>query len=171
MRLFICLTTFICLSILPYRSSEGTYIPKEHNNAYNGLILYKERLAYMESGCNPDTINPYGYVGLYQIGRQAAMDVGVDYYSLMDSVVNDTAMVRLMRKNWGYLSDCHDFVGDTIKGVRITKAGMLAAAHLRGWSYVRAYLKTNGKINGYDRNGVTVEYRLKAFQDIYEINF
>lgn len=171
MRLFISFFTFVILAITPYRSSEDIFIPPSKNNAYNGLILYKERLAFMESGCNPDTVNPYGYVGLYQIGRQAARDVNIDYYSLRDSSVNDTAMVRLMRKNWKYLSDCHDFVGDTINGVKITKAGMLAAAHLRGWAYVRAYLRTNGRVNGYDRNFITVESRLKAFQDIHEINF
>lgn len=168
MRTFIL--TLLILILINYNTNYSAEYHPPHFEPYNGLKIWKERIFLLESNNNHLAVGLNHYRGLAQIGRQAAMDANVHYDSLFIPRWNDTATVRLARNNWRYLSDCIGYINDTINGIKITKAGILAAAHLKGHSYVRAYLKTKGRINGKDANGVSVEDRLRVMQDIYEIN-
>ena len=163
--------TLLLLLCLPYRSNEGIIIKPNRDVPIDYVNVFKQRLSFVESSNNPDTVGLNHYRGLYQIGRQAANDVYVPYDSLFSIQWSDTALIRLMRKNWLYLKNYHTYVNDTINGIRITKAGMLAGAHLKGHVYVALYLKTNGMVNGADANGVKVEQYIKMMSDIDEINF
>ena len=43
-----------------------------------------------------------------------------------------------------------DYIGETIKGVTVTKSGMIAAAHLGGARSVKLFLTSNGKLDKAD---------------------
>ena len=55
-----------------------------------------------------------------------------------------------------------------INNVPITKAGLIAAAHLGGARSVKLYLKSNGKINREDAYGTSIEDYLLEFS-IFDI--
>ena len=75
--------------------------------------------------------------------------------------------------HWQYLKNLNltQFVGKTIKGVRITQSGLLAGAHLVGPGGVRDFLRSNGKNDVTDANGTPVSSYIKKFAgyDIKEI--
>ena len=80
--------------------------------------------------------------------------------------MSDIALERFTGNNWYLLRDYHHYQGKIINGIKITKAGMLAGAHLKGWSFVRLFLISNGLIDGRDSNGVPVSSYIRKFQDI-----
>jgi hypothetical protein len=88
----------------------------------------------------------------------------------------------MARRNWGYirrLGSLQGYVGHTIKGIRVTESGLLAAVHLLGVGDpasdimtgpnrrynigVRAFLESNGEIDGVDALGTPVSEYLKLF--------
>jgi hypothetical protein len=59
--------------------------------------------------------------------------------------------------------DYEHFIGDTIKGVIITKSGMIAASHLGGAGSLQKFLNSNGIINKRDILGTSIYDYLKKF--------
>lgn len=173
MRKFVC----IALVLLPLITKENVIDRKriddsiERERLYEGLNQFKRLLGLAESNHNPKAIGRNYYLGTYQIGKEAAKDVSVPYDSLLIQKWNDTAVVRYMRVNWKYLESYHRFEGHIIRGVKITKAGMLAGAHLKGHLWVKKYLDSNGAINGKDPNGKSVEDYIKLMQNVNLIKF
>lgn len=74
----------------------------------------------------------------------------------------DLAMKQLLKNNTAYLGDYIDkWVGKTKKGVKITKSGLLAGAHLLGPSNVKRFLDT-GYITR-DANGTPITEYIEKF--------
>ncbi|MCK9417553.1 peptidoglycan-binding protein LysM, partial [Candidatus Dojkabacteria bacterium] len=67
------------------------------------------------------------------------------------------------KKNKQYLKNYSDYVGKTINDIEITWSGLLAAAHLGGQKHVKDFLKSNGKKDFADANGVEISVYLKEF--------
>jgi len=133
--------------------------------------------------------NRYGYVGRYQLGRLALMDMGYDTIwinQLQNSIYKENNMYKfdlslfpphkqneailkyIKRIEKYYLGDIiKKYVDTEISGVKITKAGILSASFL-GFSSVRKFVLSNGKNNPSDGNGHTVKDRLKMFEN-YEL--
>lgn len=128
---------------------------------------YRDSIARRESGGDTLAVGLNYYRGVYQFGRQAARDVGVDYDKLFTLRESDTALVRYSKKNWEYLKEYHAYVGDTINGIPITKAGMLFAAHLRGHVYAAKFLYTRGDSIGRDANGVGVDEYYRVMSRVF----
>ena len=59
--------------------------------------------------------------------------------------------------------DYEHFIGDTIKGVIITKSGMIAASHLGGAGSLQKFLNSNGMVNKRDILGTSIYDYLKKF--------
>jgi len=132
--------------------------------------------------------NKYLYVGKYQFGKYALREVGYDEYkiskirnsiyynedekcwrfdnTLFSELEQEVAINILMsRLEQIYLKDEIDkFVGQTIGGVKITKAGILAGAHLGGAQSVKRYLYSNGKYNRKDANMTSVKDYMRMFE-------
>ena len=131
--------------------------------------------------------NPYGHIGRYQFGEAMLQNLG--YYrgdatrkndwtgkwtgkeginSLDDFFkspsVQEKAFNEGMQDNWKFLerNGCTKFVGDEIGGVRITEAGMLAAAWLNRQGLKR-FLNSKGK-QGHREEGDSTAKRLQMFQ-------
>lgn len=121
-------------SILDYNTSE-------ENKDY--LI----KLAKRESSYNPTVTNQYGYFGLYQFGNRALKDVGMSLGDLKSSISNQhRAALKLAELNEERLEGIiQKYNGKYKNGVKITKNGILAMAHLLGARSVKDYF--NGTKN------------------------
>ena len=163
-------------------------------NTYDFL----EDLAKSESSGNYLAKNTHGYLGKYQMGEEALVDAGYynrrpkgekytnkwdngftgidDIYSAEDFLNNPLAQENAIRAYhhavWGYIkNEAEKYDGKIINGIKMTKSGMLAGAHLVGHNNLKKYLKSNGKEIPEDANHVPVEKYIKEYAgyDISEI--
>ncbi|CAG0946132.1 hypothetical protein GPROT2_03583 [Gammaproteobacteria bacterium] len=141
----------------------------------------------MESSLDPTERNPYGYVGLYQMGEAALQDAG--YYrgdrtrtndwtgswtgasginNLADFFANPDAQVEAVV---GYhnrvLAQIRQFglersIGTTIAGVPVTLSGLVAGAHLVGVGNLLQFVNSAGATVPRDGNGVPVTSYIAA---------
>jgi len=135
---------------------------------------YKKDLAFRESTNTWDTLNQYGYIGLYQFGALALKDVGLNIDSIdfknnpyiFPPSKQDKALERLIRNNKRYLRNYYNYVGTKVNGILVTESGMLTAAHLVGHGPVKKFLKS-GVVTS-DGNGTKLTEYMKLFSG-YEI--
>lgn len=147
--------------------------------------------AHIESRNQSDIINRFGCIGKYQFKLSSIKDLGYkinekkikksiktvknEYFGydlrfndkyLSDSLQDEIIKDYLITVEHKYLTkSIKKYVGKKIKGIRITKAGVLSASFL-GYRYVYLFLSSNGKINHKDGNGHSVSDRLKLFQNV-----
>lgn len=130
---------------------------------------YLIRLAQKESSFRPYVTNRLGYYGLYQFGNLAFKDVGQTKESFQDTINQHNAALKLASLNERRLQDILDnFVGKEFNGIKVTRNGIRAAAHLLGAATVRDYFQgtRNTKLaqQGFkDANGTTIEKYLRMF--------
>lgn len=164
-----------------------------NENTNEKLMSYEsfvDAMAMRESSGKVNKKNKYGYIGLFQIGEQALADLGI-YYKKSKNYNNDwkgvfkknkygitclsdfrnsaekqkMVFADLLRKNWEYIEsyDLKKYIGKTINGQQITESGLLAGAHLVGINKLKEYLRSNGKTNPKDGNGVKVSQYISEF--------
>lgn len=194
----------ICLLFTSSKPVEIIYHNNEHkhhnlvgvNEDIVKYISIKEMLkinSKIESRGKYNIANKYGYIGKYQIGKLALLDINYDtswiqkvqesIYSVKDSTSGYTnyyfdlslfppskqeeAIIKLIKRNEKvYLKKTIEkYVGKTIDDVKITKAGILSASFLGSFNVI-TFLDTNGENNPTDGFGHTVRDRLEMFQNI-----
>ena len=134
---------------------------------------YVDRMSYLESRHNYKVVNRFGYMGRYQFHKRTLKGIGFTKEEiklfLNTPSLQERAMVELTTRNKRYMErhDLMKYIGTSVGGVNITLEGMLAAAHLRGASAVRKYLRTGGKTNLKDGNGTTVQKYMKEFEVVW----
>lgn len=143
----------------PEQTTTGT----EKNSVINSILNYdtskenKEyliKLAKRESSYQPLVQNSGGYFGLYQFGKSALKDVGMTIDDLKKSLSNQhKAALTLAKQNEEILKDIiQKYNGKYKEGVKLTKNGILAMAHLLGAGSVKDYF--NGTKNTpFSKNG------------------
>lgn len=92
-------------------------------------------MAIRESSNNPKAVNQFGYMGKYQFGMATLRTMKVNTtkaHFLNSEKLQDSVMKAFLRDQWASMWRMHKYVGKYHKGVRITKSGMLATAHLIG---------------------------------------
>ena len=140
-----------------------TPIETEKNSVITSILNYdtskenKEyliKLAKRESSYQPLVQNSGGYFGLYQFGNSALKDVGMSKDDLKKSLNNQhKAALALANQNEKILKDIiQKYNGKYKNGVKLTRNGILAMAHLLGAGSVQDYF--NGTQNtSFSRNG------------------
>jgi hypothetical protein len=104
---------------------------------------YLDTLAMLESSYRPHITNSLGYFGLYQFGKQAMEELGIDLEQLQDTIRQHESALELASKHEKQLEtylkrysknekSIEDFIGKTINGITITRNGLRAAAHQQG---------------------------------------
>lgn len=143
-------------------------------------------LSLDESGGNYRAISKRGYVGKYQFGEQALVQLG--YYvsdgkkqndwsgewtgkrgvhSLHDFLacaqLQDLVMLELLASNWALVRalGLDKYIGSTIAGITVSQAGILAGAHLVGLGGVKRFLTKRSNV--VDANGVTINRYMKKY--------
>lgn len=133
------------------------------NSKYDvDMKRYLKQLASYESDFDPTVVNRYGYAGLYQFGNSTLAGVGIKKRDYMGSVeLQHEAAVRLANSNYKALKK---YEGRVVNGIKATKFGIMAAAHLGGSGNVENLFESNGKIDFKDGNKVPITRYLKNFQ-------
>jgi len=125
---------------------------------------FKSKLARLESSNNWREYNRFGYIGKYQFGKSALAATGYSHVTPEEFIADpdifsetdqEKAMDQLLKLNEADMrSYLERYVGLTLyDSIRITRAGVLAAAHLSGPANVKEFLDTNGTKNPKDRMG------------------
>ena len=144
-------------------------------------------------GKKHDVVNYAGYIGKYQFGESALVDLG--YYAAdgtakndwsgkwtgkhgiksRQDFLNDASAQDVAAKEWvallckrmkNYGLDA--YLGKVIKGIEITDSGIIAGAHLKGFGNekhpgVRQFLKSDGEIDPQDELGTAASEYVEKF--------
>jgi hypothetical protein len=129
-------------------------------------VGFKQAIAIKESQGLYKLVNRYGYMGKYQFGKSALRALGIknSIKFLNNPGLQERAFKALLCKNkWELRSEIDKFDGKTIRGVKITESGLLAAAHLAGANSVKNFLNTNGRKTFRDGFGTSLKSYIKKF--------
>lgn len=164
----------------------------KNNNKFNNLDKDKflKSLSNSESSGEYNIANKYKYVGKYQFGRIALKEIGYSnekinlilnsiYFSKKENKwrfetkyftpkeQEEAIDIFMSRLEQIYLkNEIKYYVGKKINGIKITKCGLLAGAHLGGASNVKKFLKTSGNINKKDAFNTSIGDYMKKFEDL-----
>lgn len=131
---------------------------------------FMKRIADIESGGNHRVVNRYGMMGKYQFSPSTVRMLGFRLSKqefLNNPHVQDTVMLTYMKVNQDELVHLIErYEGKTIKGVKITRASILAGAHFAGSHGVRAFLTNNNETGTIDGNGMTLRTYMSKFRDV-----
>lgn len=119
---------------------------------------------------DPSVINQYGYMGKFQMGTAAFREIGVKMsprrwrHHPISEKVQDKLFLRYCALNSVYLErDIKKYSGKRIKGIRIHKSNILAAAH-GGIGRVHLFLASHGRIDRKDGNGTPISHYFRKFE-------
>jgi murein DD-endopeptidase MepM/ murein hydrolase activator NlpD len=156
---------------------------------------FLKALFQREAGKSTQVINYAGYIGKYQFGESAMVDLG--YYTADGTKENDWAgkwtgkhgvkqrsdflgseqAQDVAAKEWVELlckrmkkMKLDAYIGKTIKGIKITESGIIAGAHLKGFGNdkhpgVAQFLRSNGAIDAQDGLKTCVSHYVELLAD------
>ena len=150
---------------------------------------FLDALGERESGGDYGIVNTLGYLGKYQFGEPALIDVG--YYAadgtgandwkpafftgkegveskadfLADGAAQEHAIRAYMKLQWAYLGETQRYAGQVIGGIAITESGLLAGAHLLGAGAVAAFLDAGAVAPPKDAYGTAITEYMTLFAD------
>lgn len=157
--------------MLRFRSLSESFKKKYHESEFSRFI---NDLGFRESGNNWLSINSIGCFGEWQFAESTLRYLGYKKITLRKFKANPDifprelqleALKALIKINLCYLMNYEHFVGDSIKGVLITKSGMIAASHLGGPGSLKKFLNSNGRVNKKDVLGTSIYDYMKKFSD------
>ncbi len=153
---------------------ERLYLIDQEIKYQENLSNFKSAIAARESSNNWKEYNPYGYIGKFQFGKAALEVTGFGHVNFVDFMNNpsvfpekdqEKAMDSLLHINEFILQPYIDqFDGEYLMdSVKITRTGLLAAAHLSGPGNVKRFLETKGRHNPKDKMGTSLSDYLTTF--------
>jgi hypothetical protein len=153
-------------------------------------IDFVAALGERESAGDYSAVNSLGYLGKYQFGEAALIDLGYykqdgtpendwkgawtgkdDVRNVTDFLANHAAQDKAMEEwiglLWRYAIDpefgLDKFLGSNIKEITITPAAIIAGAHLVGLYPVKSFLESNGVQDSPDPYGTRVSEYMVHF--------
>jgi len=135
-------------------------------------------LGTRESGNNWLCVNRIGCFGEWQFAESTLKYLGFKKITLKRFRANPNifprelqaeALKALIKVNLVYLKDYQHYKGDTIRGIVVTKSGMIAASHLGGAGSLQKFLNSGGRINKKDVFGTSISDYLRKFS-AYDID-
>jgi hypothetical protein len=132
-----------------------------------------DRLKQKESGDDWTRINQIGCIGSFQFTQETLRFLG--YAGITPERFKQDpgifpyqeqlrALKALIRTNEQQLGKYMGFIGKTVNGTMITRAGIIAGAHLGGIVGVMMYLSSGGHINNKDINSTSIQDYIREFQ-------
>lgn len=155
-----------------------------------------EALRYMESRGDYKAVNSLNFIGAYQFGEAALVDLGYvrrdrNLYDnnfsggftgkngirsvadfLNNPNVQDKAAQDWMRLMWKYIRSerLSSFAWKDVGGVTLSPSGMLAATHLLGTGGLKQFINSGGSSSIVDPYGMPIRTYVQQLAD-YEIPF
>ena len=163
------------LNLIKFKSLSEDVDEKHHDSEF---LRFMDDLGYRESHNNWLSVNRIGCFGEWQFAESTLNYLGYRTITLKKFKANPNifprelqkeALEALIKVNLSYLAKYEHFIGDSIRGIVITKSGMIAACHLGGAGSLKRFLKSNGKINKKDVLGTSIYGYLKKFC-YYDLN-
>ncbi len=182
MKIIFLICFFMCVSQIVTAPTKGLllkalmikgafdFIDKQYHESEFARFI--DDLGHRESGNNWLSVNCIGCFGEWQFAESTVHFLGYKNITLRKFQANPYIFPRelqrkvlksLIKVNLSLLKDYEHFIGDTIKGVVITKSGLIAASHLGGAQSVRLFLASNGRIDKEDVLGTSVFDYMKRF--------
>ncbi len=171
MRQVIILTALVIFLVVgnvrnvfvPYRTVLSEPTPVEQ---------FMDKIAEIETpGGGYQTVNKYGMMGRYQFSPSTVKVLGYNISKtqfLKNPEIQDSVMVMYMRENEKLLQKLiHRYDGRTIKGVRITRASILAGAHFAGPNGVKSFLVNDSHTGIVDANGTSLKKYMSRFSNFH----
>jgi hypothetical protein len=152
------------------------YLENRHHELE--FLRFINDLGRRESGNNWQCVNIIGCFGEWQFAESTVQFLGFKNVTLKKFRANPYIFPRelqwkvlesLIKVNLVLMKDYEHFIGDTIKGVPISKSGMIAAAHLGGARSVKLFLTSDGRLDKEDVLGTAVSNYMKRFS-FYDID-
>ena len=159
------------LKLLRFRTIEEYVDKKYHESEY---LRFINDLGHRESENNWLCINRIGCFGEWQFAESTLKYLGFKKITLrkfrktpdiFPRELQVQALRALINVNLALLMNYEHFIGDSIRGIIITKSGMIAASHLGGAGTLKKFLNTNGKVNKKDVLGTSIYDYLKKFRN------
>lgn len=148
--------------------SATSSITKSKPKSKGKLTGFLRQMGQIEGLGSYETVSRSGYLGMYQFHPTTLAHIGINVTKedfLTNPVLQDSVMVQYMRMNARGLNKLiKRYNGTYYNGVYITKAGILAGAHLVGIGGVLTFFypeKYNYKT--VDGNGVHVSTYIEKF--------
>jgi hypothetical protein len=142
---------------------------RHHESEFSRFV---NDLGFTESGNNWLSVNCIGCFGEWQFAESTVQFLGFRNVTLRKFKADSSifprelqrlALESLIKVNLSLLKDYKHYIGDTIKGVVVTKSGLIAASHLGGARTVQLYLASNGRVNKEDCLGTSVGDYMRKF--------
>lgn len=171
MRHFISLILLIVLSLKGFTSEK----PFNQEQATIEIVSvtptelekFLNHVAQRESNNTPDVVNRYGMLGKYQFSPKTIKVLGynVDKYEFLSNPeLQDSVMVTYLRANNRELNNyIIRYENKIYKGVKITRSGVLAAAHLCGSRNVKRFFTEPDHNGCRDANNTTAREYMRTF--------
>ena len=105
---------------------------------------FEEEIAFKESSNVLDTINPFGYIGLYQFGSSALKDLGVSKKRIVKMNKREQIILfwRHAKKNKKYLEKKMDMSFERISKIwGISSGALIYMMHRHGSGSLEKFLK------------------------------
>jgi len=120
-----------------------------------------------ESDNTPHVVNKFGMMGKYQFAPSTIKVLGFNITKkkfLTDPELQDSVMVAYLRANNKELNSLiTKYENKIFKGIKITRSGILAAAHLAGSANVVRYFSNNDAYGTTDANGTSIREYMTTF--------
>lgn len=173
MRKHVALFSLMFFGTVVLKSASFIYVPDGSVMSQPTPIeQFMERIAAIETpGGGYHTVNKYGMMGRYQFSPTTIEIVGIKasrQQFLRNKELQDTAMVRLMELNEQELSGYIErYNGRTVKGVKVTRAGILAGAHFAGANGVKQFLTNDNHTGTIDGFGTSLRKYMSYFSNFH----
>jgi hypothetical protein len=132
---------------------------------------FMQEVAKIESGGNYRVVNQYGMLGKYQFSPSTIRMLGFTHSKqefLKNPHLQDTVMVKYIYVNQQELEHLIErYEGKTVKGVKITRATILAGAHFAGSGGVRRFLTNPDDVGIIDGNGMKLPVYMSKFKNVH----
>jgi hypothetical protein len=174
------LSTYTCSDApnLSVRANNETHMKVKAEIEY-GLEFecFLNHLGLKESNNNWKAINTNNYIGEWQFGYETLKILGYGYITpdkfrkdpnIFSRKLQKQVLRELIDLNIGELAPYKKYIDTTIKGVKITRAGLLAAMHLGGIVSVKNFLISHGATDPKDAYGTRTSDYIREF-GIYKI--
>ena len=124
------------------------------------LEQFLHHMAERESDNTPRAINKFGMMGKYQFHPSTIKVLGFKITKkqfLNNPELQDSVMVAYLRSNNKELNPLiTKYENKVVKGVKVTRSGILAAAHFAGSDNVKIFFETGDMLGKTDANGTSI---------------
>jgi hypothetical protein len=171
MRQSIALLIVSALTLVGFASAEPfteVYVPnKIILSEPTELEKFLKHMANRESNNTPHIVNPYGMMGKYQFSPNTVRVLGYNISKeefLHNTVLQDSVMITYLRANNRELNTyISRYENRVYKGVKITRSGVLAAAHLCGSGNIKRFFVETDYDGCKDANNTSAREYMQTF--------